>query len=240
MQEQEVKCKACNACLKATDKFCGECGAVVEAEECSSVENTEIKKDAIVDNSVSKKDLSDMAEKAKGIASELAKEATVKGVKGTKAIASEFKAFDYSTLKSKAGWLSFIKNKKRVGALIALVLLITLVCSFSSGSDKEDLVMAAAEYQMQEQTYSAADETVYDLKIEAKDGKGRYIVTGTMLDAKDFETWWVVWVEVYDDNEHYNIEANYHGASGMTEEQWINKYKTDPAYRWGEAKAEYN
>ncbi len=241
MKEEEKKCKICNAYLKVNDKFCGACGSVVENEDCISVENTEINKiNTVIGSTISKKELSDMASKAKGIGSELAKEATVKGMDGAKAIRAEFKAFDYSTLKTKDGWLCFIKNKKRLGALAALVLAIILVGYFLSGSDKEELVMAAAEYQMQKQTYTAADETVYDLKIEAEDGKGRYIVTGTMLDAKDFETWWVVWVEVYDDDEHYNIAANYHGTSGMTEEQWINKYKTDPAYRWGKAEVEYN
>lgn len=93
-----------------------------------------------------------------------------------------------------------------------------------------------AVYQIKEQTISKDEPDVYDVEIVSSDDNGRYIVTATTKSV--FETYWAVFVEIFDDNSHYNVKANYHG-DGISVNDWISKYKTESEYSWGKPQAKY-
>ena len=125
-----------------------------------------------------------------------------------------------------------LKGIIAIAASIAVVFVI--FSNIFGGKNNNDLAKEIAVYQIQQQTY-AVDESVYDIKIVDKDGKGRYIVTATTKPGA-FETWWAVYVEICDDNDHYRAVANYHG-DGITTDEWITTYKTNDNYNWGDKRA---
>lgn len=129
------------------------------------------------------------------------------------------------------------KNAKRLCSLIVPMIMLLIFTSCSNSKKMVDMAECIAVYQIQKQTY-AKDETVYDIKVIDSDGNGRYIVTATTKPGA-FETWWAVFVEICDDNDHYRVVANYHG-DGITQEQWTETYKTNEKYNWGDSQAKAN
>lgn len=129
------------------------------------------------------------------------------------------------------------KNAKRLCSLIVPMIILLIFTSCSNSKKMVDMAESIAVYQIQKQTY-AKDETVYDIKVVDSDGNGRYVVTATTKPSA-FETWWAVFVEICDDNDHYRVVANYHG-DGTTQEQWVETYKTNEKYNWGDSQAKAN
>lgn len=183
-------------------------------------------------------EVSNEKDELKEKAIDFTKETYSKGKEVAKDVANEFKEFDYKSLKTKSGWMSFLKNKKILFTCIAVIAIIFIVPKlFGGAKDHSNMAKNIAINQIQQQVF-AKDESVYDIKIVAKDGKGRYIVTATTKPGA-FETWWAVLVSIADDNNHYSAIANYHG-DGITQEEWIERYKTQENYHWGERQNKAN
>ena len=129
---------------------------------------------------------------------------------------------------------------KVLAFLICILFCISLsACenSLTGTAKTTEMAETIAIAQIQGQVISKYDVDVYDVTTVDSDNNGRYIVTATTKDNA-FETWWAVCVEICDNNNHYRAVANYHG-DGITQEQWIDKYKTEESYAWGQQQAIY-
>lgn len=204
-------CKNCGAELKSEQAFCLQCGAAVGTEETAAASAVQAEVGAETS------------------AESPAVQAVARIVSNKGEIANKVKAFF-------AGYMEFPAlslASKAIHILIPVVCILLLLTVFCKGSGNSAAKTAekVAIYQIQQQTF-AKDETVYDVEVVAKDGKGRFIVTATTKPGA-FETWWAVWVELSSDGEHYKAAANYHG-NGTTVDEWVEIYQTDSKYSWGQ------
>ncbi|NLB82573.1 MAG: hypothetical protein GX800_13410, partial [Clostridiaceae bacterium] len=122
-----------------------------------------------------------------------------------------------------------LSRKDKIVHVIVPLIILVIILGLIPTNSKSEIAKNCAVAQIQKQTYTAGDKSVYDVRIVAEDGEGRYIITGTTKGV--FETWWVVLVTLLPDGESYRAVANYHG-NGISSEDWIEIYKTNSDYGW--------
>ncbi len=142
-------CEKCKCQMDDLAAFCGECGTPVKKEvyeqASESAVDTNITETEDVTEVAQQEKSTDtdkniqieqMVEKTKEIGGKIVSEAAVKGKKTAVTVATEFKNFDYKTLKTKDGWRSFFSNKIRVISLIVAVVVVVVLFSTVGGGSK--------------------------------------------------------------------------------------------------------